>query len=452
MRKFIVLLLIMFPFISSVQAQNCQIRPSCAELGYTKTVELCEGQAYLTCPFDESQVYCPFDCEPKDCSGYGLDSCPDNATCESCDIGCEQGNKYKVTKCQLGYYWQNGVCTKIDGVIGMRYNVTAVNGVVKLITGKPGYASGKFTVDWGDGTVESYHGATSVSHTYTETGDFDIILSGTIKHFLTSTSTYANITHLLSLNLPSVTSYADAFSSKSTIISTIPALPTNLQYASNMFYYCSGLTGNIPVLPPTLTNGTSMFNGCSGLTGSIPELPSGLERSNSMFRDCSSLTGNIPELPPGLTDGGYMFLNCSGLTGNIPELPSGLTSGYSMFRSCSSLTGNIPELPSRLTNGGYMFYGCSSLTGNIPKLPLGLTDGGYMFYGCSSLTGNIPKLPSELKKAEWMFYGCTGLNGTTPAIPYLFDATTCGDILGECQLTFGHTQITNDGSWPDGAW
>ena len=433
-------------------------------------------------------------CVPTDCSAYTLTSCPANATCTNCTVGCGDSTvKYKVTKCSLGYYLQNGECTKIDGVIGLRYNVTAANGSVSLTTGKSGYASESFTVDWGDGTVESYNGNTSVSHTYTETGDFDVVLSGTIKHFATSTSTNANITHLLSLNLPSVLSYYSAFSSKSTIISTIPALPTNLKDASLMFYSCKGLTGSIPNLPSTITSALRMFDGCNHLTGTIPTLPSSLVDATEMFESCVSLSGTLNNTNLANTKIKYadsMFMHCRNLKGSIPALPQTLIEADRMFYNCNSLTGSIPALPTSIKTAGFMFYYCYSLTGNIPTLPPQLSTGSSMFENCTGLTGSIPSLPSTLKYGDWMFLGCTGLTGNIPTLPsVLYDARQmfldCTGLTGnvptlpeslrkaenmfrDCNLSgtapakpsnlnsytamFRGTTVTNDGSWPDSAW
>ena len=469
----------MFPFISSVQAQNCQVLPSCAELGYTKTVELCEGQAYLTCPFDKSQVYCPFDCESKDCAEYTLSECPDKGICEECVAGCgnktikykfnkcgdgyewndtyciacdfasggytltscpANGNctsitcggvtKYKVNKCATGYYLANGTCNKIQNAIAFVVSVSSTGAGPMLYTG----TTNDYTIDWGDGSIETYTNYSIPWHPYSAAGEYQIVITGNVPEFYIKNLADCYPTQILSIDLDTLSVIGnDSYS---------PA-----------FYDCSNVTGTIPdKLPPNITKIYGLYAECSGLTGNIPTLPSELTDGERMFSGCTGLTGNIPNLPSGLTNGTSMFGGCTGLTGNIPDLPSGLTNGTGMFLGCTGLTGNIPDLPSGLTDGEHMFSGCTGLTGNIPDLPSGLTDGSSMFFECSNLTGNIPKLPSGLKKAEWMFYSCRGLNGTTPTIPPLFDATTCGDNFGECQLTFGHTQITNDGSWPSGAW
>ena len=239
MRKFIVILLIMFPFISSVQAQNCQIRPSCAELGYTKTVELCEGQAYLTCPFDESQVYCPFDCEPKDCSEYILSECPAKGICEECVAGCgDKTSHLKLVSCEDGYeptIAKNRCRVKVEGLIAFTIEATpteaqdatetteaveAAPATVKLTlnSGCDGY------VDWGDGTAQDVS-TSSVSHTYSEGGTYEIKLGASISKFALSTFTNAKPISLQQLNLATITDMSSAFDGRTTITGSIPELP-----------------------------------------------------------------------------------------------------------------------------------------------------------------------------------------------------------------------------------
>ena len=109
MRKLIFLLIFAFSFISPVKAQNCKVLPTCEELGYNKTVSQCAGIEYLTCPFDETKVYCPStdpcdDYEDKTCT-YGCASyysdCP--SKCKTCDTApSDPCDKYSEKTCELG--------------------------------------------------------------------------------------------------------------------------------------------------------------------------------------------------------------------------------------------------------------------------------------------------------------------------------------------------------------
>ena len=68
-------------------AAECQ-PADCAAMGYSKeTAENCK--TYLTCPFDSSYKACIAYNETDTCGDkfYGVDTCPQNAVCEKCQIG-----------------------------------------------------------------------------------------------------------------------------------------------------------------------------------------------------------------------------------------------------------------------------------------------------------------------------------------------------------------------------
>ena len=119
----------------------------------------------------------------------------------------------------------------------------------------------------------------------------------------------------------------------------------NVINMSNMFIYCSNLTGNIP-----------NFN-----TNNVTNM-------NNMFYDCSNLTGNIPNFNTNnVTNMQRMFYDCSNLTGNIPNFNTGnVIDMSSMFSGCGNLTGgnfNFTTV-SKVTKMSRMFYGCNNLNQN----------------------------------------------------------------------------------------
>lgn len=76
---------------------DCSVIPTCAEMGFTKSVVDCEGQTVLRCPFDltnDNAVFCPDKLCEED---YNLEECPENGDCEEC------GGKLKFLGCSAGY-------------------------------------------------------------------------------------------------------------------------------------------------------------------------------------------------------------------------------------------------------------------------------------------------------------------------------------------------------------
>ena len=370
-------------------------------------------------------------CAPKDCSSYKITSssaCPANSKCSSCTIGCGNNTTtYKVTGCSIGYMLKDGSCQPISNAIAFVLSVTSASGGITIYTG----TSKSFTIDWGDGSVQNYTNTSSPAHTYSKIGEYQIIITGNSPYFYVSTLTNSYPTQILSVDLDTLlyvgkNSATPAFKDCSKVTGTIPnKFSPNLNKGYAMYYGCKGLTGNIPELPTTLKLAADMFYNCSSLTGNIPNLPSSLTDVYEMFAGCSSLSGNIPTIPTQLTDTRNMFSGCSGLTGFADDfkLPSGLAQAEGMFEDCSGLIGTIPVLPPTLTDADHMFGGCAKLSGTIPTLPTALKSGFGMFSGCKGLTGKIPDLPSSLTGTQYMFSACSGLT----ELPDNFGAITDGN-------------------------
>ncbi len=324
-------------------------------------------------------------------------------------------------------------------------------------------ASGKFYVDWGDGTYQTINYTAVIPHTYETAGVHTIRFGGRATGYSTSASDTAP--NAIGFGIRSVYK-RDATTNAGTPL------------------FVAGISGSLGDIYPSLPNDNhprfmSTFNGCTNLTGSIPaELFRGVTGSKTdkdknqamftaTFQDCSGLTGSIPaglfgDLDNATTAMGMFqetFMGCSGLTGSIPEnlfagavgIPrAGLFNA--IFRDCSGLTGSIPEnlfagisgdahadMGSSFAISGDTTYrdqataafmntfgNCPGLTGSIPEnLFSGITgNAAYLFsgtfYGCSGLTGSIPEnlfsgiTGSAAFLFQSTFYKCSGITGSIP--------------------------------------
>lgn len=310
-------------------------------------------------------------------------------------------------------------------------------------------SSGKFYVDWGDGTLQTINYTAVIPHTYDTAGVHTIRFGGLATGYNTGTS---NTTpNAIGFGVRSVYQ-RDATTNAGTPL------------------FVAGISGSLGDIYPSLPNDNhprfmSTFNGCTNLTGSIPpELFRGVTGSKTnkdknramfaaTFQNCPGLTGSIPADLFGDLDNAATaplmfqetFDGCSGLTGTIPEnLFSGVVgiprAGLfnAIFQGCSGLTGAIPEnlfagisgdaqsdTGSSFTVSGagtyrnqataaFMatFYDCTGLTGSIPEnLFSGITgSAAHLFWGtfsgCQSITGTIPEnlFVGISGAAEYMFY------------------------------------------------
>lgn len=304
-------------------------------------------------------------------------------------------------------------------------------------------ATGRYTIDWGDGTPDQIIEKTStwydqISHTYTKAGVYRIGISGDATEYM-----------------PPEVYNGPHFSA---ISFSAEAVETN-----NACSYITDINGSLGAIFPTLSDGSqpifrATFKGCGKLEGDIPsDLFKGVSGNpvNFMFQElfykCTNLTGPIPadlfaDISGTATDHLFygLFDGCTGLTGEIPENLfkniSGGSEGASfsnVFRDCSKLTGNIPDklfanLDSHPGNRVFSgtFDGCSGLTGSIPADLFASVAGApeeYAFYmtfaNCSGLTGEIPGGLFKTIKTDtpqpYMFFGtfqnCSGLTGSIPA-------------------------------------
>ena len=234
-------------------------------------------------------------------------------------------------------------------------------------------ASGEFTVDWGDGTVETIvknnTTETNYSHNYVKADVYTIGLSGQATAYSADTTTIkfhsssVNTVYHKDANAEKIVSIDGSLGA---IFGTLP--DGGQPRFSGTFYNAYNMTGSIPANlfagisgAPSSYMFYSTFYNCSGLTGAIPDgLFAGISGAPamSMFREtfcyCSKLT-SIPE----------------NLFGNI----SGTAKSYmfdSTFSDCTSLTG-----PSARINGQYLYE-------IWPNAPSSYDYGPY--YGCTGLS------------------------------------------------------------------
>ncbi|MBR4859839.1 MAG: hypothetical protein IKV10_00895, partial [Alphaproteobacteria bacterium] len=273
--------------------------------------------------------------------------------------------------------------------------------------------AGEFTVDWGDGTIETINKTNTDNkmyhHVYGTAGAYTIGLSGQATAYNPSVTVAA-----ISFNTSSVYNTQKIASIDGSLGAIFGTLSSGAQKQPRFFGTFRNAT-NMTSIPAKLFTGISgapapymfafTFDGCSGLTGAIPDgLFAGISGApadhmfSSTFSGCSGLT-SIPEnLFAGISGApaSYMFnctfYGCSGLT----SIPDGLfgdlsgTSNSSMFAytfsHCSGLTG-----PSARINGKYLYeIWPDAMRGAV----------GGMYYNATGLS-DYSNIPDEWKDDLW---------------------------------------------------
>ena len=279
------------------------------------------------------------------------------------------------------------------------------------------------TVDWGDGSSETFTGTGTkyLTHEYSSVGDYVITLdpqgsctltlggknSGKqIVGGLSGTPLQAYSTMLKKAEIGKNTSIGQyAFYNCYSLTSvTIPASVTS--FDSYAFQNCFSLTS--VTIPASVTSfGNYAFHNCYSLTSvTIPASVTSL--SSSAFSTCYSLTSVT--IPDGVTSiPNFAFELCYALTS--VTINEGVTSiGSSVFNSCYSLTS--VTIPTSVTSiGTGMFYKCYALTS--VTIPDGVTSiGDNMFSNCFSLTSvTIPTSVTSI--GNYAFQNCNALTSVT---------------------------------------
>ena len=129
---------------SYVKADECTETP--CPTGYTRgltSIHMCSyqnGQSATSIEYNGYSGAAPCgkcvyeECKPKDCSGYTYTTLSDYANSESCDLGCNQGKKYR---CKSGYTYSNGKCVIVPITITINYSLT-----IGYSGGAPGAGTG----------------------------------------------------------------------------------------------------------------------------------------------------------------------------------------------------------------------------------------------------------------------------------------------------------------------
>ena len=227
-----------------------------------------------------------------------------------------------------------------------------------------------YTIDWGDGTVETNTATRGDDGLYTFTHNYDrdsgliydIELYGTDRSYMLVGDSENGGTYFLPI--PCVVKRV--------------ILGEGVEIGDYAFGYCESLTSIN--LPSTMTSiGAHAFSTNLFTSINIPESVTSI--GNSAFSSCPLTSITIPE---GVTSiGDYMFNGCTSLTSI--NIPNGVTSiGAGVFGGCTSLTSfNIPEGVTSIGENAFNY--CTSLTSiNLPSTLISIDN--LVFKECTSLT------------------------------------------------------------------
>lgn len=289
-------------------------------------------------------------------------------------------------------------------------------------------SNGSYTVDWGDGTIET----DTYEHHYENAGDYVVQIDGAYK----VTFSYDNNTY-----------------SNGTYVKELLNIGSGITEVSYMFQYCYGLD--------TIANGVRfphanydyVFSFCNSLT-SYPDGLFQIDDGNGnlvssckcAFENCTSLT-DIGDILDGCgfnetTDFSYLFYGCTSLTysqrgsrhfpprashifqgcANLTEFPLGLSGVISDMQYAFAYSGiQYAQFDNALTYNNYLtldnaFEGCTALYSvRFPYNSVKMQSMTNAFLGCTSLSevqnrAGIYLSGDGRNFCSGAFRGCTNLS------------------------------------------
>lgn len=289
-------------------------------------------------------------------------------------------------------------------------------------------SNGSYTVDWGDGTVET----DTYEHYYANAGDYVVQIDGAyIVVFSYDNNTYSNGTYVKELlNIGSgITDVAFMFSNCQGLDTIADGVRFPRSNYNDVFRNCTSLTSYPDGLFQIddgngnyVTSCNSAFYGCTSLTD-IGDILDGCGFNETtdfsyLFYGCTNLTysrRDARRLPP-LAN--YIFYGCTSLT----EFPLGEHGVISDMQYAFAYSGiQYAQFDNALTYNSYLtldnaFEGCTALYSvRFPYNSVNIQSMANAFLGCTSLSevqnqAGIYLSGDGRNFCSGAFWGCTNLS------------------------------------------
>ena len=302
-------------------------------------------------------------------------------------------------------------------------------------------SSGTYTIDWGDGTVETGRASgTTYQHQYNYSGGTYCANLGYWVYKVRIYGATGNITRWQVKR--------HSFTTRKQYLNILWAVfgTTALTDCSSTFYDTVGLTAvcqelqacTLPTSWGSVTTTSYMFNNCSSLSSIVlPTSWGSVSNTSYMFAYCSSLSSIVlPTSWGSVSNTQGMFYNCYALSSIVlPTSWGSVTTVLSMFNGCYSLK----------TITGLDYLGHQSLATNGTDL---LKDCQYL-QGTLTVAAFLSKIGIYGTSAHLL--QCTGIRltnanstfgGTSPQVNVSYtslDATALNTLFGDLPTLTGKT-------------
>lgn len=344
----------------------------------------------------------------------------------------------------------------MDGAFVTTWQTSAPNESITIPTTGIGY---NYTVDWGDGTVET--GFTSdASHTYSTPGSYAVSISGDFPRiYFNEGNERHKIVEVNQWGDQGWTSMARAFlgcENLDVLAADVPDLSA-VTDMNAMFNGCSSLTGTIAFNNwdvGTVTNMADLFKGASSFNQDISSWNVGnVTLMNGMFFAAETFNQDIGSWNVGnVQNMGAMFLIATNFNQDIGSWNVSNVENMSfMFERAASFNQEIGSWNvTKVTNMRNMFIRAYDFNGNIGSWDVSnVTDMQFMFFEASAFNQDIGSWDvSKVTSMESMFVTASSFNqdigswnvGNVTTMQNMFDRAIAFDQdLGDWDIS----KVTN---------
>lgn len=258
----------------------------------------------------------------------------------------------------------------------LQYNTNLSDGTTIAL---PLYGAVNVTVDWGDGTTNTYTTEGVHEHTYATHGQYTVFITGSLQQFGASSTVPGNdkLQAVTSFGNLGLSSLAFAFRYATNLAQVPATLPASVTDLSWMFSFATAFNGDISGWNvSSVTNMDKMFMGATAFNGDISEWNvSSVTNMDEMFMDATDFNGDIGGWDvSSVTSMFHMFYNATSFDQDIGGWDvSNVFDMFNMFRKVKLSTHNYNSLlvgwSNRTLKDNVVFNaGLSRYSSGIPAL------------------------------------------------------------------------------------
>ncbi|ADO77293.1 BspA family leucine-rich repeat surface protein [Halanaerobium praevalens] len=285
----------------------------------------------------------------------------------------------------------------------------------------PLYGTVDVTVDWGDGSTNSYTSSGDKSHTYSSEGRYTVTISGDLTKFgkgnLTDKKNYklTKVSYFGNLGLTSLSGAFKSCSNLEEVPQKLPVSVSNLSYAFASIDK-SSITNLDKWNVSNVNDMSYMFSFASNFNQDLSAWDVGnVESMESMFSNASAFNGDIGSWNVvNVSDMSYMFKKASNFNQDLNGWNVGNVKNMeAMFSEASTFNGDIDIWNvSSVTNMSYMFKKASDFNQDLSGWDVSsVVNMEGMFREASNFNQDIGSWDvSSVTDMLEMFYGAISFN------------------------------------------